>query len=89
MPTPYRIHVSGTRTTSSNADAVEFQRIRIEVLGLTQIECSRLFIGGGHNAVSRYETGKTKIPHPAMLLMRLLEKHPELLDEIRRFPIAH
>lgn len=84
---------SATRTTTFNifdaaikeTDAQAFQRIRIEVLNITQIECVQLITGGGHNAVSRYEDGITAIPQSAMMLMLLLEKQPHLLEEIRRF----
>jgi HTH-type transcriptional regulator/antitoxin MqsA len=38
--------------------------------------------GGGVNAFSRYENGKAK-PVPAVInLFRLLDKHPELMEEI-------
>ncbi len=43
--------------------------------------------GGGVNAFSRYENGKTKPPVAPVKLLRLLEQYPELLDEIR--PGAH
>jgi HTH-type transcriptional regulator/antitoxin MqsA len=53
----------------------ELRRIR-KGLGLNQAEASKL-TGGGHNAFSRYETGKV-IPAPAVVnLFRLLERHPE------------
>ena len=39
--------------------------------------------GGGKNAFSRYERGEVR-PMPAVLnLFRLLDKHPELLDDLR------
>jgi HTH-type transcriptional regulator/antitoxin MqsA len=38
--------------------------------------------GGGHNAFSRYERGEV-LPLPAVIkLLRLLDKHPELLKDI-------
>jgi len=59
----------------------EIRRIRRK-LGLTQADAARL-TGGGHNALSRYERGKAA-PLPAVVnLFRLLDKHPELLDELR------
>ena len=51
-------------------------------LDLDQREAGELF-GGGVNAFSRYENGKTKPPVALMKLLKLLEKHPELMAEIR------
>ena len=52
-------------------------------LKLDQREASELF-GGGVNAFSRYETGKTRPPLALVQLFRLLDRHPDLLDEVRR-----
>jgi len=61
--------------------AGEIRRIRT-ALRLTQVQASRI-TGGGPNAFSRYERGEAK-PMPAVLnLLRVLEKHPELLCEIQ------
>lgn len=38
---------------------------------------------GGVNAFSRYETGKTRPPLALVKLLKLLDRHPELLDEVR------
>lgn len=51
-------------------------------LRLDQREAAEIF-GGGVNAFSRYETGRTKPPLALVKLLRLLDRHPELLDEIR------
>lgn len=51
-------------------------------LDLDQRQAAELF-GGGVNAFSRYETGKTKPPLALVKLLKLLDKHPELLNEIR------
>lgn len=60
----------------------ELRRIR-KKLGINQVEAS-LLTGGGHNAFSRYETGKVT-PAPAVInLFRLLDKHPEEIDELKR-----
>ena len=60
----------------------ELRRIR-KKLKLNQVEASRL-TGGGHNAFSRYETGKV-IPAPAVVnLFRLLDRHPEELERLKR-----
>jgi HTH-type transcriptional regulator/antitoxin MqsA len=52
-------------------------------LQLDQREAARLF-GGGVNAFSRYETGKTRPPLALVQLLRLLDRHPELLAEVRQ-----
>ena len=51
-------------------------------LDLDQREAAELF-GGGVNAFSRYENGKTKPPLALVKLLKLLDRHPELLSEIR------
>jgi HTH-type transcriptional regulator / antitoxin MqsA len=51
-------------------------------LGLDQREAAQIF-GGGVNAFSRYETGKTKPPLALVQFFKVLERHPELLAEIR------
>lgn len=51
-------------------------------LGLDQQEAAEIF-GGGINAFSRYENGKTKPPLALVKLFKLLERHPDLLSEIR------
>lgn len=62
--------------------AEELVRIR-KKLKLSQKQAAAL-TGGGHNAFSRYERGEAK-PLPAVMhLFRLLGKHPELLDELRK-----
>ena len=57
----------------------ELRSIR-ERLGLSQIQAAAL-TGGGHNAFSRYERGEAA-PMPAVVnLLRLLDRHPELLND--------
>lgn len=51
-------------------------------LALDQREAAELF-GGGVNAFSRYENGKTRPPLALVKLLKVLERHPELLDEVR------
>lgn len=51
-------------------------------LNLDQREAAELF-GGGVNAFSRYETGKTKPPIALVKLLRLLDRHPDLLPEVK------
>ncbi|MGS0891263.1 type II toxin-antitoxin system MqsA family antitoxin [Burkholderia stagnalis] len=51
-------------------------------LMLDQREAAELF-GGGINAFSRYETGKTNPPLALVKLLRILDRHPHLLAEVR------
>ena len=51
-------------------------------LDLDQREAAEIF-GGGVNAFSRYETGKTKPPLALVMLLKVLDRHPELLAEVR------
>ena len=51
-------------------------------LKLGQREAAEIF-GGGINAFSRYETGKTKPPLALVKLLKVLERHPDLLNEVR------
>jgi HTH-type transcriptional regulator/antitoxin MqsA len=51
-------------------------------LKLDQREAAELF-GGGVNAFSRYENGKTKPPLALVKLLKVLDRHPELLSEVR------
>jgi HTH-type transcriptional regulator / antitoxin MqsA len=51
-------------------------------LDLDQREAAELF-GGGVNAFSRYENGKTKPSLALVKLLKLLDRHPDLLNEIK------
>ena len=51
-------------------------------LALDQREAAEIF-GGGVNAFSRYENGKTKPPLALVKLLKVLERHPELLNEVK------
>lgn len=50
-------------------------------LDLTQQAAAKVF-GGGANAFSRYESGKTKPPVALVKLFKVLNKHPDLFKEI-------
>lgn len=52
-------------------------------LGLTQ-QAAEALTGGGHNAFSRYERGEARPMLAVVNLFRLLDKHPELLRELRQ-----
>lgn len=56
-------------------------------LALGQREAGEIF-GGGVNAFSRYETGKAEPPVSLVKLLGLLDRHPELLAEIRETAVA-
>ena len=51
-------------------------------LALDQREAAEIF-GGGVNAFSRYENGKSKPPLALVKLFKLLDRHPDLLNEVR------
>lgn len=62
-------------------DPVYIMNVRRK-LKLDQREAGAIF-GGGDNAFSRYENGKTRPPVSTVKLLQLLDRHPELLDEVR------
>lgn len=69
---------------SINAQRVDpafIARIR-QKMALDQREAAALF-GGGTNAFSRYETGKTQPPVAMIKLFKLLDRHPELIPEVK------
>lgn len=51
-------------------------------LALDQREAAEIF-GGGVNAFSRYENGRTKPLLALVKLLKVLERHPELLNEVK------
>jgi HTH-type transcriptional regulator/antitoxin MqsA len=51
-------------------------------LSLDQREAAAIF-GGGVNAFSRYENGKTRPPLALVKLLKVLDRHPDLLAEIK------
>jgi HTH-type transcriptional regulator / antitoxin MqsA len=51
-------------------------------LALDQREAAEIF-GGGVNAFSRYENGTTKPPLALVKLFKVLDAHPELIEEIK------
>lgn len=66
---------------SARAEAAKhLKRARMK-LHLSQAEAS-IISGGGHNAFSRYETGLAQPVAAVMNLFSLLEKRPELLNEL-------
>ena len=67
-------------------EAFELARVR-KKLGLTQKEAA-IIAGGGHNAFSRYERGEAKPVAAVVNLFRLLDRHPELLQELKKLKAA-
>ena len=69
------------QVNAASVDPVFIASIR-KKLNLDQREAAELF-GGGVNAFSRYENGRTKPPRSLVQLLRLLDRHPDLLNEVR------
>ena len=66
-----------------NASVVDpgfIARVRKKLV-LDQRQVATIF-GGGANAFSRYENGKTKPPLALVKLLILLDRHPKLLNEV-------
>lgn len=59
----------------------EIESIR-KGLGLTQKQAADIF-GGGDVSFSEYESGKTKPSKSTVILLRLLNKMPGLINEIK------
>lgn len=75
------MHDFNKQVNLSSVDPVFVAAVR-KKLKLDQKEAGDIF-GGGVNAFSRYENGKAKPPVALVKLLKLLDKHPELLQEIR------
>lgn len=69
------------QVNASIVDPGLIARVR-KKLSLDQREAAEIF-GGGINAFSRYENGKTKPPLALVKLLKLLDRHPDLLSEVR------
>lgn len=67
-------------TQKRNANLV--RTVRTEVLKISQKEAGNIF-GGGHNAFHRYEKGQVGVPQPLLILLKLMQKQPELFDAIK------
>lgn len=78
----YSEGLSAFCATVNQQEAAEIRATR-KKLRLRQADAGRLF-GGGAAAFSEYERGKTQPHKSTVLLLRLLNKHPELLAEIRQ-----
>ena len=69
------------RVNASIVDPGFIARVR-KKLALDQRQAAAIF-GGGPNAFSRYENGKTKPPLALVKLLMVLDRHPNLLNEVR------
>jgi HTH-type transcriptional regulator/antitoxin MqsA len=69
------------QVNASIVDPSFIARVR-KKLGLDQRQAAVIF-GGGANAFSRYENGKTKPPLALVKLLMVLDRHPNLLSELR------
>ena len=78
--TRYAEALAKLRTKVDAEESAELARIR-KKLKLTQRRAAAI-AGGGVNAFSRYENGKAKPVAAVINLFRLLDKHPELIDEL-------
>jgi HTH-type transcriptional regulator/antitoxin MqsA len=79
--------VAALQKEIKSRQAEELRNIR-KRLKLTQRQAAELF-GGGANAFSDYERGVAKPARSTVMLLHLLDHHPELLDELRRQQTAH
>lgn len=69
------------QVNASQVDPAFIAAVR-KKLHLDQREAAEIF-GGGVNAFSRYENGKTKPPIALVKLLKVLDRHPELLAEVK------
>src|SRR5579872_1544647 len=69
------------QVNASIVDPGFIARVR-KKLALDQREAASIF-GGGVNAFSRYENGKTKPPLALVKLLKLLDRRPDLLKDVR------
>lgn len=72
-----RAHISAVNLRS----APDLRAIR-KRLKLTQAEAGRIF-GGGITAFSRYERGEVKPPVALVKFFQVLDRHPDLLAELK------
>jgi len=69
------------QVNAATVDPLFIAKVR-KKLALDQREAGEIF-GGGVNAFSRYENGRTKPPVALVKLLRVLDRHPDLLAEVR------
>lgn len=69
------------QVNASYVDPAYIAEVR-KKLKLDQRQAAEIF-GGGVNAFSRYEKGKTKPPLALVKLLKVLDRHPDLLPEVK------
>ena len=69
------------KVNAVSVDPVFISNVR-KKLNLDQKEAAVIF-GGGINAFSRYESGKSVPPVALVKLFKILEMHPELMSVVR------
>ena len=85
-PDSYRRYTEaqGALVRSVKGDvSTEIRRVR-KKLKLTQAQLAKAF-GVGEVAFSRYERGVTRPPAPLVKLLKLIDRHPDLLTEVQAF----
>ena len=60
----------------------DVRRIRVK-MGLTQRQAGTL-IGGGPNAFQKYEAGEVTVSKGISNFLRMLERHPEEIEELKK-----
>lgn len=75
------MHTFNKQVNASIVDPGFIASVR-KKLSLDQREAAEIF-GGGINAFSRYENGKTKPPLALVKLLKVLDRHPDLLNEVK------
>ncbi|MBM3554896.1 MAG: YgiT-type zinc finger protein [Alphaproteobacteria bacterium] len=68
------------RVNAASVDPAFISAVR-KKLRLDQRQAAKVF-GGGVNAFSRYETGKARPPVALIKLLKVLDRHPRLRDEV-------
>lgn len=85
MPTSSRVSAAmlafNKQVNASIVDPGFIASVR-KKLSLDQREAAEIF-GGGVNAFSRYESGKTKPSLALVKLLKVLDRHPDLLNEVK------
>lgn len=61
----------------------DIKRIRIKI-GLTQDQANAI-TGGGANAFQKYEAGEVAVSKEISSFLRVLERHPEEIEELKKF----
>jgi len=75
------MHTFNKQVNASIVDPGFITSVR-KKLSLDQREAAEIFCGGV-NAFSRYENGKTKPPLALVKLLKVLDRHPDLLSEVK------